>query len=285
VIPLIIRGGRFRTPLGLEGYTSGMDTTFMERGLIDAFAPSRNTGVLFISDSNRQAHNFRATVGAVKPEDDVGIGSTDLLGVSGRFSYAFQPRQGDFLIHAGGDYSHRPVDETVRFLQRPESHIAPQFTDTGDIPAQSVDTGIFEFAVIRGPLSFQTEAAIVSVNRSDQGLVNPFFWGGYGFVSWFITGESRPYNGARGNIGRLYPDRSFRGPDGEGYGALEIAFRVSHLDTTDEDVNGGRLTDFTAAFNWYATRNARVLMNVIRSDASLLEDPVWIAQVRLQWAY
>ena len=45
------------------------------------------------------------------------------------------------------------------------------------------------------------------------------------------------------------------------------------------------VTDLTAAFNWYATRNARVLSNVIWSNASLLDDPVWIAQVRLQWAY
>ncbi len=282
--PLIVRGGRFRAPIGLEGYTSGMDTTFLERGLINTFVPARNSGILFISDAERQTHNIRVAVGAVKPEDDVGIGSTDLRGFSGRFSYAFTPRDG-VLVHAGSDYSHRPVDETVRFLQRPESHIAPQFTDTGDIAADSVDTGIVEFAVVRGSVSFQTEGAITSVNRSEVDQGDPLFWGGYAYVSWFITGETRPYQEDLGNFGRLHPTRPFLGLDATGYGALEVAFRVSHLDLDDQGVNGGRMTDLTAAFNWYATRNARVLANVIWSDASLLDDPVWIAQIRLQWAY
>jgi len=284
VVPLVVRGGRFRTPMGLEGYTSGMDTTFLERGLINTFVPSRNSGVLFISDANRQRHNVRGVVGVVKPEDDVGVGSTDVLGVSGRFTYAFTPREG-VLVHAGGDYTHRPVDETVRFLQRPESHIAPQFTDTGDISAASVDTGMVEFAVVRGPLSFQTEAALTSVNREDVEVEDPLFWGGYAYVSWIITGETRPYQEARGNFGRLHPDDPFLGPDGSGYGALELAFRASYLDLNNKGVEGGRMADLTAAFNWYPTRNARVMTNVIRSSASLLEDPVWIAQIRLQWAY
>lgn len=289
VLPLILRGGRFRTPMGLEGYTSGMDTTFLERGLINTFVPSRNTGFLFITDANRQRHNLRAVVGVVKPEDDVGIGSTDLLGISARFTYAFTPRDG-VMVHAGGDYTHRPIDETIRFLQRPESHIAPQFTDTGDITAESVDVAMFEFAVVKGPLSFQTEGAFTSVSRGEPAagepnLGDPFFWGGYAYVSWFITGETRPYQESLGNFGRVHPTRPFLGPDGKGYGALELAFRASYLDLNDKGINGGRMTDVTAAFNWYATRNARVLSNVIWSDASMLDDPVWIAQVRLQWAY
>ena len=284
-VPLKIRTGRFRAPLGLEGVTSGADTTFMERSVLNTFVSSRNTGVLFITDASRQAHSFRGAVGAVKPEDDFGIGTTSLLGVSARFSYAFRPRDGDLLIHAGGDYLYRPVDETVRFVSRPESHIAPQFTDTGDIPAQSVGMGLVEFAFVKGPLSFQTETSINSVNRTKLGRLNQFFWGGYAFVSYFLTGETRPYQDDQGNFGRQYPLEPFMGSDAAGKGAFEIAFRVSYLDLDDKEINGGRITDLTLGLNWYATRNARVLLNVIRSDATLLEDPVWIAQVRLQWAY
>ena len=45
--PIRVQGGRFRTRLSLEGGTSAIDTTFMERGLLSAFVPSRNTGFLF----------------------------------------------------------------------------------------------------------------------------------------------------------------------------------------------------------------------------------------------
>lgn len=284
VFPLRMRGGRFRAPLGLEGHTSGMDTTFMERGLISAFLPSRNTGALFTTDASRRAHDYRAAVAVIKPEDDFGIGSTDRLGVSARASYAFHPTD-HILLHVGGDYMHRTVDETIRFLSRPESQIAPPFVDTGDMVAGSVDTGMFELAVARGPLSVQTEGAFTWVDRGTEGLQDPFFWGGYGFVSYVISGESRPYQGDRGNFGRLHPDGPFFGPDGSSYGAFEVAFRVSYLDLEDKEIAGGRLLDLTLGLNWHATRNARVLGNIIWANQITIDESTWIAQIRLQWAY
>lgn len=283
IFPLRMRGGRFRAPLGLEGHTSGMDTTFMERGLVSAFLPSRNTGALFVSDAGRQSHNLRFSFAAIKPEDDFGVGSTDKLGVSARASYAFHPGE-ETLVHAGGDYAHRPVDETIRLLSRPESQIAPPFVDTGDVDANSVDTGMFEIGVVRGALSAQSEAAFTWLNR-EEGRRQPFFWGGYAFISYVITGESRPYQEDRGNFGRLHPDDPFMGPDGRGYGAFEVAFRVSYLDLEDKDVRGGRLLDLTWGLNWHATQNALVLGNIIWANQATLKQSTWIAQIRLQWAY
>lgn len=283
-LPLRFRVGRFRTPLGLEGHTSGQDTTFMERGLISAFVPSRNTGLLLVGDADRQAHKIRFALGAIRPEDDFGIGSTDKLGVSARASYAFHPREGT-LLHVGGNFAHRPVDETIQLLERPESNFAPPFVNTGDIEADSVDTAIFEFAVVRGPLSVQTEGALTWINRDTQGRENPLFWGGYFFVSYVVTGEARPYQADRGNFGRLHPTNPFVGPDGSGRGAFEVALRVSYLDLEDKNVKGGRLLDFTAGLGWHATRNARVLANIIWANQLTVERATWIAQVRLQWAY
>ncbi len=108
----------------------------------------------------------------------------------------------------------------MRFLERPESRIAPQFVNTGDMPAETVNTGIFESLFIQSPLSIQGEANFI----------------------------------------------------------------FSGIDLDDEEVTGGRLHDFTAAFNWYATRNYRVLTNVIRAHRSDAE-PVWIFQLRLQVAF
>ena len=284
-LPVKIEVGRFRTPLGLEGHTSCMDLTFMERGLTSTFLPSRNTGVVVYADDSRQAHNLHYSVAAIKPQNDFDFTSTDLLGFSTRFSYAFTPRT-DILIHVGGDYMHRPVEETIRFLQRPESNLAPQFVDTGDMLSSSVDTAILELALVRGPWSFQTEGAATWVRRPESDLERLFFWGGYGFVSYMITGEPRPYKKDRGNFGRLRPDNPFFGPGSErGRGALEAAFRISYLDLEDRDIRGGRLFDLTWALNWYATRNARVYTNVVWANPSLSDESVWITQIRLQWAY
>ena len=115
------------------------------------------------------------------------------------------------------------------------------------------------------------------------GSGNPFFWGGYGFVSYMITGEQRPYQADQANFGRVLPADPFLGGAG-GRGAFEVAFRVSYLDLEDRDIEGGRLLDLTWGFNWYATETVRVLTNIIWADPRTVAGSSWIAQVRLQWA-
>ena len=87
--------------------------------------------------------------------------------------------------------------------------------------------------------------------------------------------------------GQSLRERLDKGPAAEGgFGALEVAFRFSRLDLMDRGIDGGALNDLTAAVNLYPTSNARVMFNLIRAkrvDTGL--DPVWIAQIRLQWAY
>ena len=99
----------------------------------------------------------------------------------------------------------------------------------------------------------------------------------------FSPARRASYVPGEGAFKRVQPKREFRDGDG-GLGAFEIAFRFSRIDLDDEEVTGGRLNDFTAAFNWYATRNYRVLTNVIRAHRSDAE-PVWIFQLRLQVAF
>jgi phosphate-selective porin OprO/OprP len=82
-----------------------------------------------------------------------------------------------------------------------------------------------------------------------------------------LTGESRPYKVQDGAFGRIYPKREFRDGSG-GMGAFQIAFRFSQVDLDDKEINGGRLNDLTAGFNWYATHNYRVMFNVIRAKRS-----------------
>jgi phosphate-selective porin OprO/OprP len=277
-IPIKIRGGRFKNPLGLELATSSNDLTFLERGLVSAFLPSRNTGFHF--HGNLPRHRLRWSLGILRQEDDFGVGSTDRFGVSGRFAWVFHPWSDRRLVHFGVDYLRRPVTDTVRFLERPESHIAPQFVDTGDMPAETVHTGILESVFIQGPLSIQGEAAFTGVSSSETS--NPSFYAFYVYASYFLSGETRRYVPGGGAFERVQPKREFRDGAG-GLGAFEIAFRFSRIDLDDEDVTGGRLNDLTAAFNWYATRHYRVLTNVIRAHRSE-DEPVWIFQIRLQVA-
>lgn len=276
--PARIAAGRFRTILGLEGATNAPNTTFMERGLLSAFLPSRNTGFLAIREKSR----IHWAVGILQPENQFGLRSTDEFGVSARVAYAFRGRSGARTVHIGGDFFRRNVKETIRFLERPESHIAPQFVDTGDFPAEGAYLAIGEFGWVEGPFSLQAEYGADSVDTPEE-TAGPVFHSWYVFASYFLTGEHRPYNAPAGAFSRVRPRRPFRNWN-EGVGAFEIAFRFSQIDLNDKEIRGGTLNDFTAAFNWYPNGNARVMVNVIRAKRGGL-DPIWIAQIRLQWAY
>ena len=284
VVPIAFRGGRFRTPLTLEGYTSAKHTTFMERGLIGAFVPSRNTGFLLSGEAGPERHLMHWALAWVRPGDPSKEDSPDASGVTGRFTYKFNPRE-DVVAHAGFNYARRTVggaEDTLRFSARPESHMAPRLVDTGDFRADATNTYVLEGVVSRESLSFQSEFAIVDV-RGSSFIEAPVFWGGYVFVSYFITGESRPYVAGREAFGRIRPLKEFRGQSG-GFGALEIAGRFSRLDLTSGDIDGGELNDFTFALNWYPTANARVMTNVIRARRSGI-GALYIFQLRLQWHY
>jgi phosphate-selective porin OprO/OprP len=279
-IPIEIKGGRFKAALGLENYASGNDITFMERGLISAFLPTRNTGVLLHGDS--PVYEIRWAFGVLKEEDQFGVLDTNQLSLSGRFTKAFR-LSNDWFVHSGFNFANREVDETVRFLERPESHIAPQFVDTREFPADSVRYLVVEGAAGKGPFSIQSEFARVwvdGVETRDQ--QNVAFEGLYVFGSYFFTGESRPYSAMEGRFTRVYPNRTFR--DAGGWGALEVAFRFSHLNLNDKNISGGRLNDFTAGLNWYPTHNYRVMVNLIRANQDFL-GTVWIVQMRLQAAF
>jgi phosphate-selective porin OprO/OprP len=67
-------------------------------------------------------------------------------------------------------------------------------------------------------------------------------------------------------------------------GAFVVAARYSYIDLNDHDVSGGTLGDLSFALNWYPTRSARAMFNVIRAKREALE-AVWIVQARLQLAY
>ena len=58
---------------------------------------------------------------------------------------------------------------------------------------------------------------------------------------------------------------------GGGWGAWEIAGRISTIDLNDQlatanGVAGGRQTIYTAGLNWYVNRNIRFMLNYLHGD-------------------
>jgi phosphate-selective porin OprO/OprP len=153
----------------------------------------------------------------------------------------------------------------LRYRQRPESHLAPYFANTGStIPTNDIDLISPEVAIVWGPASFQAEYMRAFV-EGDAGTRDTTFWGAYAQLSYFLTGEHRNYELGAGAFDRVKPTVNFNPAKGD-WGGFEVAARYSYLDLSDEMVRGGKMWDVTAGINWYLYPNTRVSLNYVHSE-------------------
>ena len=137
----------------------------------------------------------------------------------------------------------------VRYQARPESYLAEHLIDTGKIDASACGAVGTEVAYVNGPFSVQGEFLDSYVGQNNGEGLN--FWGFYTEASWYLTGESRPYDRVSGDFKRLVPRHNFDfGRDGA-WGAFEVAARFSYTDLTDGDINGGQINLLMGELNWY----------------------------------
>jgi phosphate-selective porin OprO/OprP len=285
-LPIVqyVRVGNFKEPFSLEELTSSNYITFMERGLPNAFAPSRNTGIavmptFFDEHMTVSAGGFRET-----NDSGYGFGSDQEYNVTARVTgVPVYEDKGRNLIHLGLSYSHKfRHQETISFSQRPESHLFPvRLVNTLAIETDGVDLINPEIAFVRGPLSVQAEYMHSFVQQIDAS--NPDFGGFYVFASYFLTGEQRSYKLSKGAFDRVSPRHNFSS-DLENWGAWEVAARFSRLDLGSKDVRGGALDDVTAGVNWYLNPVMRIEVNYVWAHLESVGDSN-IAQGRFQVAF
>ena len=259
-----IRLGHMKEPFSLEEMTSSNNVTFLERALPNAFAPSRNTGVLI---SNHVKERVSWGMGVFLDTNDLGVDQGDgEFNFTGRLTGTpWQAETGKDMVHLGLGYSYRsPSEPSFRYRQRPEAHLAPRFVDTGTLSMQSAHLVGPEFALVHGPASVQAEYIRAGLN-SVASNGNSNFHGYYLLGSYFLTGERRNYRASSGQFRGIKPKRNLNIRQG-GPGAWEVAVRYSSLDLNHRSVSGGRLNDFTAGLNWYLIPNARVMWNYIRAE-------------------
>jgi phosphate-selective porin OprO/OprP len=247
-LPLLgnVRVGHFKEPFGLEQIPSDNFTTFMERSVDDegTFVPGRNNGIMAFN----RTENLRATwaIGGFTnhtgfdqpPSFQFDHWGLDLAMRGTYLAWYDEASDGRGLLHTGLGYVYRSApDHTQIFAARPESAWGPAIVN---LTLTGVDNSqVFggETALVCGPLSLQSEAFVMSVNRT-SGATNSFY-GCYAYASYFLTGESRPYNRKMGTFDRVRPFENFfrvRTADGDvktGRGAWELAYRISYIDMLD----------------------------------------------------
>ena len=269
-----VRIGHMKEDFSLEEMTSSKYIVFLERALPSVFNPVRNTGISAYNDF--LDGRIRYAIGGFHETNKSGFGFENTPGpttyhLTGRLTgLPLWINDGKTFIHLGIDYSHqftKKGGKNLRYEQRPESHLASHYVDTDSIGVNNIDAiDLFtaEAAFGWNSLSAQAEYQSSLVTRSNAKDV--YFWGAYGQVSWFATGERRRYDRKYANFSRPKVKKGFNPAKGK-WGAWELAARVSYLDLNDGSggVRGGELLDITGGVNWYLWSNVRVMANYVHS--------------------
>lgn len=251
-----LKVGQYQAPMSLDMVTSSRDISFMETAApIEALAPGVNAGLQIGQPVLHQRATWKLGLFTDGVGEDVGEASKDY----GRAIFRVTALP---LYYADADHPHSTrllhlglsanvlysASSSIRYHSRPESRLAPYVIDTGDMAAQGSEVIGVEAAWVNGPFSVQGEY-VRSWVHEDNGQ-SPSFNGFYASASWFLTGESRPYDRIEGMFGRVVPRRNFNWGKG-GWGAWELVGRYSFVNLNSDDVQGGRLSMMTAGLNWY----------------------------------
>ncbi len=299
--PVVVTVGQFKPSFSMEALTADKNATFMERGLpFYLITPLvvRTPGVQVASSGA----NWSLAGGvSSSPLSDASTGDEG-WGYAARGTFAPVLRDGA-LVHLGVGYTWRSptkdntavgtgatatTTESVIFSAKPESDQAPSFVTTGAL----ADTENYrfigsEFAAAAGAASLQGEYDWVRVSR-DNGKDDLSFSSWYAQAAYTLTGEARPYKVDKGVFDAIKPAHPF---GADGWGAFEVAARVSGIDLTDGSVKGGELRDLTLGVSWYLNAFMRVSGNYVKvlkidRDGNVFDGQELAAyQMRLQLAF
>ena len=174
--------------------------------------------------------------------------------VVGRLAYLqMESDTAGTLWHRGRSAHRQAPHDSLQLRSKPEVFESPNFIDTGKFPASLRTIAGVEIYRRDGPWLYGTEYYVEKANSTQAN--NPVFHGGDAFVSWNITGETRPYIAPNGTFGPISPARPvWQG----GHGALEAVLRVSYSDLDSDSLSGGKFWRVTPMVNWYLNDQARL---------------------------
>lgn len=258
--------GHFKEPFSLEELTSSKYLAFMERSLpVEAFAPSRNSGVGYSASSGDR---FNWGVGAFYDADDFGVSTDeDAVNITGRLGFRpLYEDEGRRMIHLGIAATRKDIGDgaSFRFRARPEAHFTTRFVNTNNFAADSSTILGAEVAGVFDRFWFASEYIQNDVDSPVAG--DPTFDGLYAQAGFFLTpGDYRRFKTSSGSFDRQKPS-SVWGMDEGGTGAWEIAARYSTVDLSDQGINGGEQDNYTLGLNWYPNPATRLMINYVHAD-------------------
>jgi phosphate-selective porin OprO/OprP len=305
---LNIQIGQYKEPFSMEEATSNRFLTFIERDMaVNSFSDNLNAykvglGVNYAEDRyGIMAAIMTETVagGWANNSSTNSNGNNSRSGGMGDIAWDLTGRvfgrpwmeDKTQFLHIGASGSYRSLNNNYSpngTLISPTTPVSFTSTTNGNVDRTGIlNTGALttgnlgaagartadhfsrfgaEAALVYGPFSAQAE--YIRTDIGGTGYKNTSFDGYYGYVSYFLTGESRNYKSKTGAWDRLKPAQNFSFNNG-GWGAWELAAGYDYLDlnsgngSTGGAINGGRAQTAKVAVNWYPNSHVRFMANFV----------------------
>ncbi len=250
-----IRIGRQKVGASHEWVMPLVDWVFMERATSSLFHPQRNVGVLVTN-----AYANGRVMWSAGAFNDWYVQDNSFAANGTQYSARISvlpvdpgPNEEGTMVQVGASLFYRgATNGKLQFKARPEINQSDYFIDTGKFDADHSLTTQFEGMVLLGRTQFFGECAMTPTSAPKVG--NPFLWGGFVGMSYFLTKDSRPVNRREGYYqGRETPNDPVR-LSGSGWGAWEVGARYSYTDLTSGAIDGGRISRWTGELSWFMTR-------------------------------
>ena len=173
-------------------------------------------------------------------------------------------------------------------ITHPNYNLLPVDIDGFDSLAELGPSGVRPLAAYSDDsLTSATANVRLTTNvNANGGLGNSLtFDGWYSQLAYTLTGEPRPYKTDRGIFDGVRPNKNF---GADGWGAFEVAVRLSNMNLSDGNINGGEENNVTYALNWYLNQFLRASFNVVDvltvNRGPFPDEAPMIYQMRLQLA-
>jgi len=270
-----VTAGQQKQNFSRELLESSNDLMFTERSLMNVLnAPVVDRAIGLNLQSKAKKH-WTAALGvygnAIDPQRTTGTENNDAAdegwGVSGRGTFAPIDEKTQMLyVGVAGNYRQADSNGDVALSKNLKYVYETNHMSDLDLINKTVHSvknitnlGL-ETGGIYGPFSFGAEYTRQWVDLNTGGNLEVDGW--YADAAWTLTGESRKFK--QGKFYKVSPSKPFNLKNG-GWGAWELASRISNVDVNDGAFKGGEMSNVTVALNWYINDNLRFMADYIRS--------------------
>jgi len=275
-----LRGGKMKSPGGLERWQGAANTLFIERSPVSLLWPVRNLGFMFHGElwpGGDDVTRSLSAEGLVNYELGIFNGAGDARAASNRDSDGDQTAAARLFVHPFLKSEVKPLQKFGVGVSGTygESHGDAELPDDFTYRAVATADGL-QWRVgpqaywYWGPFGLLGEYGISSqrIERETAPFVSTRAENSAWMITaaWMLTGEDATFR-------TLTPRKNFD-PRTKGWGALQLVLRYTYLDMdndlfptfADPDELPTRAEAWGVGLNWYLNRNIRASLNYEHTD-------------------